>query len=74
MYTYIMGMFLQNTINNIIPLSGALIGAYNGYCYAVEKRNTRWGTHSTHVQLNVGYVGYIALFGFSFGYIVSKIV
>jgi hypothetical protein len=69
-----MGMFLPNTINNIIPFSGALIGAYKGYYYAVAKRNIRWGTHATHVPLNVGYVGYFALFGFSFGYIVSKVI
>ena len=69
-----MGMFLPNTINNIIPFSGALIGAYKGYYYAVAKRNTRWGTHATHVPLNIGYVGYFALFGFSFGYIVSKVI
>ena len=69
-----MSMFLPNTINNIIPFSGALIGAYKGYCYAVEKRNNRWGAHATHVPLNDGYVGYFALFGFSIGYIVSKIV
>jgi hypothetical protein len=69
-----MGLFLPNTINNIIPLSGALFGAYKGYNYAFEKRNNRWGTHATHLPLNVGYVGYFALFGFSIGYIVSKIV
>jgi hypothetical protein len=69
-----MGIFLPNTINNIIPLSGALIGAYKGYCCAVEKSNTRWGAHATHFPLNAGYVGYFALFGFSVGYIVSKIV
>jgi hypothetical protein len=69
-----MGLFLPNTINNIIPLSGALFGAYKGYNYAIEKRNNRWGAHATHVPLNVGYVGYFALFGFSIGYIVSKIV
>ena len=69
-----MGIFLPNTINNIIPLSGALIGAYKGYCYAVEKRNNRWGAYATHIPLNAGYVGYFALFGFSFGYIVSKII
>ena len=68
-----MGMFLPNTINNIIPLSGALIGAYKGYYYAVDKRNKRWGAHATHVSLNAGYVGYFALLGFSFGYAVSKI-
>lgn len=67
-----MGFFIPNTINNIILLSGALIGGYKGYYYAVEKRNNRWGTHATHVPLNVGYVGYFALFGFSFGYIISR--
>jgi len=74
MHRYIMGLFLPNTINNIIPLSGALFGAYKGYNYAFEKRNNRWGAHATHLPLNVGYVGYFALFGFSVGYIVSKIV
>jgi len=69
-----MGLFLPNTINTIIPLSGALFGAYKGYNYAFEKRNNRWGAHATHLPLNVGYVGYFALFGFSVGYIVSKIV
>ena len=68
-----MGTFLPTTINNIIPLSGALIGAYKGYCYAVEKRNNRWGAYATHVPLNAGYVGYFALFGFSVGICVSKI-
>lgn len=69
-----MDIFLPNNINNIIPLSGALIGAYKGYCYAIEKRNDRWGAHATHFSLNGGYVGYFALFGFSVGYIVSKII
>jgi hypothetical protein len=69
-----MGIFLPNTINNIIPLCGTLFGAYKGYNYAVEQRNKSWGVHSTHVPLNVGYVGYFALFGFSVGYIVSKII
>jgi hypothetical protein len=69
-----MGIFLPNTINHMIPFSGALIGAYKGYTYAFEQRNKSWGVHSTHVPLNVGYVGYFALFGFSIGYIVSKIV
>lgn len=68
-----MGTFLPTTIHNIIPLSGALIGAYKGYTYAVEQRNKSWGVHSTHVPLNAGYIGYFALFGFSVGYIVSKI-
>lgn len=68
-----MGIFLPNTINHMIPFSGALIGAYKGYNYAFEQRNKRWGTHATHVPLNVGYVGYFALFGFSIGLCVSKI-
>ena len=68
-----MGTFIPNTINNIIPLSGALIGAYTGYTYAVEQRNRRWGMHSTYVPLNAGYIGYFALFGFSLGICVSKI-
>ena len=68
-----MGIFIPNTINNIIPLSGALIGAYKGYTYAIEDRNRRWGTHSTYVPLNAGYIGYFALFGFSLGICVSKI-
>jgi hypothetical protein len=69
-----MGIFIPSIINNMIPLSGALIGAYKGYTYAVGQRNKSWGVHSTHVPLNAGYVGYFALFGFSVGYIVSKIV
>lgn len=69
-----MGTFLPNTINNFIPISGALIGALKGYTYAVGQRNKSWGVHSTHVPLNAGYIGYFALFGFSVGYIVSKIV
>jgi hypothetical protein len=68
-----MGMFfLPNTINNIISLTGALIGASTGYKYALEKRNRRWGVHATHVPLNAGYIGYFALFGFSLGYGISK--
>jgi hypothetical protein len=68
-----MGIFIPNTINNIIPFSGALIGAYTGYTYAVEQRNRRWGAHATSVPLNAGYIGYFALFGFSLGICVSKI-
>ena len=68
-----MGIFIPNTINNIIPLSGAIIGAYKGYTYAIEDRNRRWGAHSTYVPLNAGYIGYFALFGFSLGICVSKI-
>jgi hypothetical protein len=68
-----MGTFIPNTINNIIPLSCSLIGAYKGYTYAVEERNRRWGMHSTYVPLNAGYIGYFALFGFSLGICVSKI-
>ncbi len=67
-----MGIFIPSIINNIIPLSGALIGAYKGYTYAVGQRNKSWGVHSTHVPLNAGYVGYFALFGFSLGYGISK--
>ena len=68
-----MGLFfLPNSINNIISLSGALIGAYKGYTYAIEDRNRRWGMHSTYVPLNAGYIGYFALFGFSLGYGISK--
>ena len=69
-----MGIFLPSTINNIVPLSCAIIGACKGYYYAVGQRNKSWGVHSTHVPLNVGYVGYFALVGFGVGYIVSKIV
>ena len=69
-----MGIFLPNTINHMIPFSGALIGAYKGYNYAFEQRNKRWGAHARQVSLNAGYIGYFALFGFSIGYIVSKIV
>lgn len=69
-----MELFSPNTINNIIPWSGALFGGYKGYKYAVEKRNNSWGAHATHLPLNVGYIGYFALFGFGFGYIVSKIL
>lgn len=68
-----MGIFIPNTINNFIPLSGAIIGAYKGYTYAIEDRNRRWGMHSTYVTLNAGYIGYFALFGFSLGICVSKI-
>ena len=68
-----MGIFIPSTINNMIPLSGALIGAYKGYTYAVEQRNKSWGVHATHVPLNVGYIGYFALFGFGIGLSVSKI-
>ena len=68
-----MGIFIPNTINNIIPLSGALIGAYTGYTYAVEQRNRRWGAQATSVPLNAGYIGYFALFGFSVGICISKI-
>jgi hypothetical protein len=69
-----MGTFLPNIINNFIPLSGALIGAYKGYNYAVEQRNKGWGVHATQVPLNAGYVGYFALFGFSLGYGISKFI
>jgi hypothetical protein len=68
-----MGTFLPNTINNFIPLSGAIIGASTGYKYAFDQRNRRWGVYSTHVPLNAGYVGYFALFGFSLGYGISKL-
>jgi hypothetical protein len=67
-----MGTFIPNTINNIIPLSGALIGASTGYKYALQQRNRRWGVYSTHVPLNAGYIGYFALIGFSLGYGISK--
>ena len=69
---YIMGILFLPNINNIITLSGALIGASTGYKYAFDQRNRRWGVHSTHVPLNAGYVGYFALFGFSLGYGISK--
>ncbi len=69
-----MGTFLPIIINNFIPLSGALIGAYKGYCYAVEQRKKGWGVHATQVPLNAGYVGYFALFGFSLGYGISKFI
>jgi hypothetical protein len=67
-----MGIIYLQNINNIITLSGALIGASTGYKYAIDQRNRRWGVHSTHVPLNTGYVGYFALFGFSLGYGISK--
>jgi len=69
---YNMGILFLPNINNIITLSGALIGASTGYKYAFDQRNRRWGVHSTHVPLNTGYVGYFTLFGFSLGYGISK--
>jgi hypothetical protein len=57
----------------LLPFVGTMVGAYQGYCYAIKKRTQSWGPHANKFGLNVGYIGYFGLFGLGIGYCASKI-